>query len=156
MSSAPEIQFRVECRKVRFERLKLKRVLRRLLAEHGRTSGLLSIAVVDDKAIHALNREFLEHDEPTDVITFPLDDDAEPFGEIVLSAETAHREANARGIESERELALYAIHGALHLVGYDDTSSAERRKMKARERRYLGVFDGDCDSEDVVAPPPIL
>ena len=141
MSSALEIEFRVEYRKVRFERPKLLRVLTRLLADHGRTSGVLSVAVVDDAAIHALNREFLEHDESTDVITFPLDDDDQPFGEIVLSAETAQREANARVIESERELALYAIHGALHLVGYDDTSSAERRKMRARERRYLGVFD---------------
>ncbi len=60
-----------------------------------------------------------------------------PFGEIVVSAETALREARARGIEPQEELLRYAIHGLLHILGYDDRTPSERRRMRALERRYL-------------------
>ena len=102
----------------------------------------VSIVIVDDRTIHRLNRRFLSHDEPTDVITFSLNDHGDSLdGEIVVSADTAERAAEEFGWTMADELLLYVIHGALHLAGYDDLASAARRKMRSRERRYLAKFD---------------
>lgn len=102
-----------------------------------RSSLALSVVLTDDATIHDLNRRFLGHDHPTDVLTFPLEDEADggttpgegPAAEIVLSVETAVREARARGIEPELEVALYAVHGVLHVLGFDDHEEAAAREM---------------------------
>jgi probable rRNA maturation factor len=121
----------------------LRKVLLRLLADHS-VGGTLSVAVVDDGEIQRVHHEFLGLDTPTDVLSFPLGpaDGSGPggvFGEVVVSAETALREARRRGLLPEEELALYAIHGALHLVGFDDHDPASRRAMRRAERRYLAL-----------------
>ena len=63
------------------------------------------------------------------------------FGEVVVSAETALREASKRGLTPEREVALYSIHGTLHLVGFDDTDATSCRKMRREERKYLMIYE---------------
>jgi len=120
----------------------------------------LSVAIVDDATIHKINREHLEHDEPTDVISFlysePPESDASAVGakrpgiprgrerlidgELIVSAETAVREASRRDWDPRSELLLYLAHGLLHLCGYDDLSSVERRVMRARERDALDAL----------------
>jgi probable rRNA maturation factor len=102
--------------------------------------GELSIALVDDREIRKVHAEFLDDDSPTDVISFHFDDGGPgPFGELVISAETALREARARKIPPRVELARYAIHGVLHLLGYDDHTPEGRRQMRRLERRYLST-----------------
>lgn len=114
-----------------------------MLEELGREVNI-SLAVVDDKRITELNRTFLRHRGPTDVLAFPLGEGAtaseeeETFGEIVISAECARREARRRKTGMETELVLYAVHGMLHLVGYDDHSPAQRKEMRRRETEVLG------------------
>jgi probable rRNA maturation factor len=86
-----------------------------------------------------LNKRYLEHDEPTDVLSFPL---SEPgarrlAGEVVISADVARRQAEGRGHDVQAELALYVIHGLLHLCGYDDQTPAAAARMRERERHYL-------------------
>jgi len=88
--------------------------------------GSLSVAVIDDASIHEINREFLEHDWPTDVIAFPLSD-AE--GEVVVSAERALTEARERSVEPMAELLLYVVHGILHLMGHDDHEPDDAARM---------------------------
>lgn len=101
----------------------------------------ISIAVVSDVAIHKINRQFLQHDEPTDVITFVLEQAAGYLdGEIVVSADTAASAARHFGWSIASELLLYVIHGALHLAGYDDLQVGLKRQMRARERHYLAQF----------------
>lgn len=100
----------------------------------------VSIVVVNDRTIHRLNRRFLNHDEPTDVITFSLEEGDILDGEIVTSADTAAAAAERYGWTMADELLLYAVHGALHLAGYDDRSPTERRTMRSREGRYLAKF----------------
>ncbi|MCC7084298.1 MAG: rRNA maturation RNase YbeY [Pirellulales bacterium] len=101
-------------------------------------SADVSIAVVSDAAIHDMNRQFLNHDEPTDVISFALDQDGDSIdGEIVISADTAAATAAKIGWTAQEEMLLYVIHGALHLTGYDDLKPAARRQMRSREKRYL-------------------
>lgn len=125
----------------------LRRALALILSDHG-ASGTLSVAVVGDSEIALLHERFLGLRGPTDVLAFPLAKGSgtpgaeSVFGEVVVSADTAAREAARRGLRPERELALYAIHGALHLVGYDDRTEAARRRMRRAERKYLKTWAG--------------
>lgn len=126
----------------------LRQALLRLLEDH-ECSSSVNICFVDDEEIQQLNRDYLGHDYATDVVTFPmrteravnggdpLDDDL--LGEVVVSVDTARRYSEDSGTDLSRELSLYAIHGTLHLLGYDDTSPADRKKMRRAERRYLAL-----------------
>ncbi len=110
--------------------------IRLVLRREKRSAAMISCVVVSDEEIHALNRRFLKHDYPTDIITFPLEDD--PLeAELVISAETARRQAKDFGATMRDECARLAIHGILHLCGYDDQREADRKAMKQREDFYL-------------------
>ncbi len=116
----------------------LEQVAHAILKDHGPPSVQASIAVVDDPTIHELNRRFLQHDYPTDVLSFVLEREAGHLeGEVVVSAETAQAQASEYGVTPEDELLLYVIHGVLHLVGFDDKSPAPRRQMRCAEQLYL-------------------
>lgn len=101
--------------------------------------GELSIAFVDNEKIMELNKKFLGHNEPTDVISFPLEADG-VSGEIVVSAQMALETANAIHTDVEGELILYVIHGLLHLIGYDDISKEKAQAMHKRENELLAKF----------------
>jgi probable rRNA maturation factor len=88
------------------------------------------VALVDDATMARLHEQFLGRSGPTDVLSFP-------HGEIVVSADTARREAESRSIPPLSELVLYVVHGALHLKGYDDKRPKDKVKMRAAERRFL-------------------
>jgi probable rRNA maturation factor len=120
---------------------RLREAVRRVLSDHGKKKGSVSLAVVDDATIHEVNRRFLNHDEPTDVVTFVLEEgEGNIDGEIVLGADVAARVAAELHVAPADELLLYVIHGALHLVGYDDLSSEPRAEMRRQERAYLETF----------------
>jgi probable rRNA maturation factor len=113
----------------------------RILEDSPFKSATISLAVVDDPRIHALNRQFLEHDWPTDVLSFLLDSsDDDLDGEIILSADTAASVADEHGTTAADEQLLYVIHGMLHLLGYGDREPADAAKMRAAEQRYLKQF----------------
>jgi len=117
---------------------RLTDVVKLVLAGEGIATAEISLAIVDDATIHTINRDFLQHDFATDVITFALGDEGGPVeGEIVASAETARTVAASHGVTAADELLLYVIHGVLHLAGYDDLSPEPRRQMRAREQHYL-------------------
>ena len=98
----------------------------------------VSIAVVDDPTIHEVNRVHLDHDWPTDVISFVFDNvDGRVNGEILASADTAVKLAPAAGWEPVDELLLYIVHGLLHLAGMDDIEEADARRMRSLEQRCL-------------------
>jgi len=109
------------------------------------------ISIVDDAEIARLNQEHLKHEGPTDVLTFDLSDGGNGArkagtgdsrlsvdGDLVISVETAGRESSARGHAVEAELALYVVHGILHLLGYDDANQLSADKMHAVEDEILG------------------
>lgn len=99
----------------------------------------VTLAFVDNAHIHRLNKQFLQHDEPTDVLTFPYTEpDAKKLeGEVVIGYEVAKEYAADRNHDVNLELLLYAIHGALHLCGYDDTNDKAAAQMRVKERHYL-------------------
>ncbi|MEW4488245.1 rRNA maturation RNase YbeY [Thalassoglobus sp. JC818] len=104
------------------------------------------VALVDDPTIHQVNRDHLQHDYPTDVISFRYDDSEfeetssesqQLDGELVVSTDTAHREAAEFGWDPKHELRLYLIHGTLHLCGYEDSTDEEKQQMRGRETAVL-------------------
>jgi rRNA maturation RNase YbeY len=98
----------------------------------------VSVVLVSDDALLEMNREHLQHDFYTDVITFPLE--AEPLeGEIYISVDRAREQAAQYGVGLYDEICRLAVHGTLHLAGYDDASDAEREAMRRLEDKYLRV-----------------
>ncbi len=153
---------------------RLREAVVRILTEERVPSAAISLALVDDAEIQRVNREFLGHDYPTDVISFRLDEaggqesgvrdqrsevrgqeksesssaSSLPHpssliphhhleGELIVSTETALREAAAHGWSPQDELLLYVVHGLLHLCGYDDLTDEARPAMRVREREVL-------------------
>lgn len=122
---------------------KIRAALRHVMQEELGHEVNMSVAIVTDGRIAELNREFLNHIGPTDVLAFPfgeMQEGAESetvFGEIVISADRVVHEARRRKLDPTVELILYVVHGMLHLVGYDDESSREAKKMRRRETEIL-------------------
>jgi probable rRNA maturation factor len=103
--------------------------------------GEVSLAIVDDETIHALNVQHLQHDYPTDVISFVLEQTAGYLeGEVIVSADMSATVAQEYGWPAAHELLLYVIHGTLHLVGYDDKDPHKKIEMQSAERRHLQRF----------------
>lgn len=121
------------------DRSRMRQAARTVLESEGVTEAEISIAFVDDATIHQLNKRYLDHDEPTDVLSFPLSEAGSKklSGELVIGAEVAKRQAEERGHDVQAEMILYVIHGLLHLCGYDDKSVADALEMRERERHYL-------------------
>jgi probable rRNA maturation factor len=104
-----------------------------LRAENARDCEI-SIALVDDEAMTALNRDYLGHDRTTDVIAFPLEQPGTfLFGDVYIGYEQARRQAEELGIDPEEELLRLAVHGTLHVLGWDHPE--EEREGSAMYRR---------------------
>lgn len=103
----------------------------------------LGIVLADRATVHRLNREFLEHDYPTDVLSFSLDETAATNrlidGEVYVDLDTAAERAPEFSVSFETEAQRYVLHGVLHLMGYDDATDADRAAMRALEDEYLGA-----------------
>ena len=109
----------------------------------------VDITIVDDEEIHMLNRDYRNVDRPTDVLSFALDEESEEepellggpeehlLGDIIISAETASRQAEEFGHGLEREIVYLAVHGLLHLLGYDHMTDEDKAVMRAKEEEAL-------------------
>jgi rRNA maturation RNase YbeY len=100
----------------------------------------LSLALVNDAKMAQLHKAFLNLPGPTDVLTFELDHDAKgrvTAGEVIVCVPEARRQARQRHSTIEKELLLYALHGMLHLCGFDDRTASEYRRMHRKEDQIL-------------------
>lgn len=133
------------------------------LQRHDTLSATLNVALVNDQRMANLNKKHLDHEGPTDVLAFdlrdqPHDSDKELLaqqtvkhleGEIILSTETALRESQKRNLSLDAELALYAVHGTLHLLGYRDHDPQDADRMHAMEDEILSSIGmGPIDRVD--------
>ncbi|MGE3163526.1 MAG: rRNA maturation RNase YbeY [Planctomycetota bacterium] len=129
---------------------RVRGLVRFVLAAEQR-EGRVEITFVDDARIAQIHQQFLGVSGPTDVITFPIDDGDEDalrgdelplplLGEIVVSTDTAKRQAPDFGNEPLLEVLLYVVHGVLHLVGYDDRAPADRQRMESRQSELLAAW----------------
>jgi probable rRNA maturation factor len=119
---------------------RLARAAARALAALGRPGGTVDVAVVDDAEIRRLNARYRGIGRRTDVLAFPLeapDASGQLVGQIVVSADTARRQAQRLHVPLAVELDLLVTHGTLHLVGYDDRDPLEADLMHRRERDIL-------------------
>jgi probable rRNA maturation factor len=108
----------------------------------------VAVTVVDNEQIHALNKEYRQVDRPTDVLSFPLwepeedwviteEEETVPLGDIVISYPKAKEQAEEYGHSIERELGFLAVHGFLHLLGYDHETAEEEKEMFQRQEEIL-------------------
>lgn len=134
---------------VRGSRVDVSRLLRRaksILRALGESRSELSIALVDDDVIRALNARYRGKPKPTDVLSFSLveGDHAERrgrlLGDVVISVETAARQARARRRGLDETVSRLLLHGVLHLVGHDHEDDDEARRMDAEARRIARVI----------------
>ncbi len=141
---------------VRIDAREVTDLVRTVLLAEGHRRASISIALIDEAAIHAINRSHLGHDWPTDVISFPLSEPGDPglTGELIVSAELAAATAAETGGDPVDELALYIVHGLLHLCGYDDLSDPEADEMRRREGELLSACGRSNPFHLVGAPRP--
>ena len=137
---------------------RIRNVCERILADAGIVSGRIGIVIADNETIHNLNRDFLQHDYATDVISFQVESDPDSGhleGEVIASAEMAKDRAPEFHWSAGEELILYVIHGLLHLVGFDDQTAEQCQLIREKERYYLrhagfepkdSTFDFEPDS----------
>ena len=124
----------------RFSKKETLRVVRFVLQREGRHSLQVSVVFTDDRFIKQINRDFLDHDDVTDVIAFPLDDRMEIDAELYVNLDQARRQAIEYGIRMHEEVKRLLVHGTLHIVGYRDTAKSRRDRMLKRENRLLSLL----------------
>ncbi|MBO7157132.1 MAG: rRNA maturation RNase YbeY [Clostridia bacterium] len=105
----------------------------------------VELTLCGDEEIHGVNKEFRGIDRPTDVLSFPMMEFSMPevyvsLGNIILSVETARRQAEEYGHSLKRELCFLCAHSALHLLGYDHETEDEREEMEAKQREILDAL----------------
>ncbi|MDZ4744414.1 MAG: rRNA maturation RNase YbeY [bacterium] len=110
--------------------------IEKTLKREGVKTARVDVVLVDDKEMKKLNSRFLKHNRTTDVITFPLEVDP-MYGEIYISLEAARRQAIEYGVGVINELSRLAVHGTLHLVGYDDSTEEQANIMHRLEDKYI-------------------
>ncbi|WP_225072270.1 rRNA maturation RNase YbeY [Desulfuromonas sp. CSMB_57] len=129
----------------------LAKVAQTILNASGCPDGELSVLIVDDAAIRIINRDYLQRDRATNVISFSMQEGEQAglhpnlLGDVVISAETAARDAAEAGLGFESELYFLLLHGILHLLGYDhERGSAEQAaQMEAREEDLFDVVKAE-------------
>ena len=139
----------------------LRLVVSQTLSAEEVSGATISIAILDNPSIHNLNREYLQHDYETDVLSFLLEESGgtdnsqaprgskkQIDGEIIASADYAADQAAIYQWEPLSELTLYIVHGLLHLCGYDDLSEEELPVMRARERDIMGLLGIETVARD--------
>ena len=118
----------------------VERWIRAVAVQYGFSVGELNYIFCDDEKILAVNREFLQHDYYTDIITFDYDEGDVINGDMVISLDTVRTNADQFGKEYDEELYRVIIHGILHLCGIDDKGPGEREIMEAAENKALEMY----------------
>ncbi|CAB1129621.1 endonuclease involved in 70S ribosomes quality control [Candidatus Hydrogenisulfobacillus filiaventi] len=124
----------------------VRRAVEAALRMEGEEEAEVSVVLTDDAAVQALNREYRGIDRPTDVLSFPQregetlgggEEGAALLGDIVISVERARAQAEEYGHSLERELGFLAVHGVLHLLGWDHADPEDEARMMARTEAIL-------------------
>jgi pyridoxine 5-phosphate synthase len=122
--------------------LRLRRTAESLLAVCGRCESELSLLLVDDRRMHDLNRHYRGKDKPTNVLSFPMAEDGDPamaylLGDIVISIDTARREAIQKKVTTQHHCRTLLIHGLVHLLGLDHERSEEEARLMLGQEKFL-------------------
>ncbi len=120
----------------------VRRTIRRCAREafrelDGNGRRAVSVMICDNASIKELNAQWRGMDKETDVLSFPMEDDGKMLGDIVLSLEKAHAQAEEYGHSPAREIGFLTVHSMLHLYGYDHIEEKDRAEMRAMEEKIL-------------------
>ena len=118
----------------------LNKWIRNVAASYGRKVGELAYVFCDDEKILEVNRQYLNHDFYTDIITFDYCEDDVVSGDIFISLDTVRSNSEEQGTDYEEELRRVIVHGVLHLCGIDDKGPGEREIMEAAEDKALAMW----------------
>ena len=127
---------------VKFPKIKRRETtawIKRVAASYGRKVGEIGYLFCDDEKILEVNREYLQHDYYTDIITFDYDEDDIISGDLVISLDTVKSNAELFHKNYDEELHRVIIHGILHLCGINDKGPGEREIMEAAENKALAM-----------------
>jgi rRNA maturation RNase YbeY len=122
------------------DRARLRSWLHSVAKDHGHSIGELNYVLMSDKELLKYNRDFLRHDEFTDVITFDGQTGTGVSGDVLMSLDRIKANATAFGVSIQHELRRVMVHGLLHLLGHSDKNAAKRKAMSALEDKYLALF----------------
>jgi len=124
----------------------IKSQIKKVLQHENVKDAELSLVFASDRKIKSLNKKFLSRNHPTDVLAFDLTHKSQLgscstlSGEIIISIDTAKRNAKKYNNSFGNEIKLYMIHGILHLLGYDDTTKSKRELMRKKEKELLEIL----------------
>lgn len=127
----------------------LKDMLSNFCKREGLGNVIFNIIIIDNPTIHKINKEYRDKDAPTDVISFALEDDKtviEPdgvriLGDIYISIDKVHEQALEYGHSFKRELSFLAVHGLLHLLGYDHMEKSDEEVMFKKQEEVLNYYE---------------
>lgn len=119
----------------------LRQWIRRVVESYGFKTGNLSYVFCSDEKILEVNRQFLQHDYYTDIITFDYDEGGKVCGDMYISVDTVRTNAEQYAPSFEREMRRVIIHGVLHLCGLKDKEPDDEKKMRAAEEEALAMLD---------------
>lgn len=122
------------------DRARLRKWLTSVARDHGLSIGELNFVLMSDKELLKYNREFLAHDEYTDVITFDGQTGTGVSGDVLMSLDRIKENAKTFGVSTQHELRRVMVHGLLHLLGHTDKRAAQRKAMSALEDKYLANY----------------
>jgi rRNA maturation RNase YbeY len=132
----------------------LQRITESLLTCSGLQDRDLSLLLVDNKEIQALNQKFFGRDKPTNVISFSYIDGPphEILGDIIISVERAKTEAEEAGLPFYERLSALIVHGFVHILGFDhEAGERERRRMRYREKKFLRLLAANVQCSEILA-----
>jgi probable rRNA maturation factor len=115
---------------------KVEQAVRKALKSEGKSQAEINIVYLDDDEIHELNKKYLKHDYVTDVISFQLGED-KIEGEIYIGTGKAKEQAGEYKVSLTKELMRLAVHGVLHMIGFDDYTEENRKEMFYLETKYI-------------------
>lgn len=122
-------------------KLLLKSWIKEVISLHGKKQGPIHYIFCSDEYLLGMNRQYLQHDEFTDIITFDYTEKNLVSGDIFISIERIRENANERSIEFDMELRRVMIHGVLHLLGLKDKTDQEAAKMRSAEDQALKLWN---------------
>ena len=143
-----KIQIENQQKRIKIDKRRIRSQVNALLKLLNCANMEISITFVDDAAIRQINKQYLARDKTTNVISFPLqegefsDINPEILGDIVISVDTANRDAAKGNLSFDEEILFLIIHGLLHLIGYnhENTPTADVRKMKKKEKELFSLL----------------
>jgi len=125
---------------VKINRSCLKNLVKKICNFLNLNKGYLSLVFADNEVVKELNRRYLKKNNPTDVLAFDLTDNFQPqelSAEVIISVEKAEENSKIFSTDLREELLLYIIHGLLHLSGFEDKTSLQKKEMRKKEKEIV-------------------